>query len=89
MTLVGMVGVGMLGIAALLILSAILVLCSNPVGTYVTMIVGGIYVLEGMCAFRAEWWWDANFYSLTGASLIVLSAGVRWLQSRKRGGDTD
>lgn len=36
-TLVGLVGVGMLGIAALLILSAILVWRANPVGTYVSM----------------------------------------------------
>ncbi len=83
--LVGLVGVGMLGTAALLILSAILVWRANPAGAYVAMIVGGVYVLSGLCAFRAEWWWDAYFYSVTGASLIVLSAAVRWLQSRKSG----
>ena len=44
------------------------------------MMIGGIYVLSGLCAFRAEWWWDANFYTFTGALLIVLSAAVRWLQ---------
>lgn len=84
--LVGLVGVGMIGIAALLILSAILVWRANPAGAYVAMIIGGIYVLAGICAFRAEWWWDANFYSITGALLIVLSAAVRWLQPRKSAG---
>ena len=78
--LVGLVGVGMLGIAALLILSAILVWRANPAGAYVAMMIGGIYVLSGLCAFRAEWWWDASFYTFTGALLIVLSAAVRWLQ---------
>ena len=88
-TLVGLVGVGMLGTAALLILSAILVWRANPAGAYVAMITGGVYVLSGMCALRAEWWWDANFYTIAGASLILLSAAVRWLQSQKSGEDTD
>ena len=88
-TLVGLVGVGMLGVAALLTLSAILVWRASPAGAYVAMITGGVYVLAGMRAFHAEWWWDANFYSITGASLIVLSAAVRWLQSQERGEDTD
>ena len=62
--LVGLVGVGMLGIAALLILSAILVCRANPTGAYVAMVIGGIYVLSGLCAFRAEWWWDAKGFAL-------------------------
>jgi hypothetical protein len=82
-TLVGLVGVGMLGIAALLILSAILVWRGNPAGTYVAVILGGIYVAAGLCALRAEWWWDAGFYGGTGASLIVLSAVVGWLHARR------
>lgn len=77
--LVRLVGVGMLGNAALLILSAILVWRGNPAGTYVAMILGGIYVAVGLSALRAEWWWDAGFYGGTGALLIVLSAAVRWL----------
>ena len=80
--LVGLVGVGMLGVAALLTLSAGLVWRGNPAGVYVAMAIGGSYVLAGLCAYRAEWWWDANFYNATGAMLIVLSAAVRWLQPR-------
>ena len=87
-TLVGLVGVGMLGITALLILSAVLVWRANPAGAHVAMITGGIYVLAGMNAFRAALWWDANFYGITGVSLIVLSAVVRGLQSQERGGGT-
>ncbi len=82
--LVGLVGVGMVGIAALLILSAILVWRGNPAGAYVAMMIGGIYVLSGLCAFRAEWWWDASFYTFSGALLIVLSAAVRWLPQAAR-----
>ena len=75
--LVGMVGVGMLGTAALLVLSAILVWRSNPAGTSIAMITGGVYVLAGLCAHRAAWEWDAWFYGLTGAALVILSAAVR------------
>lgn len=81
--LVGLVGIAMVGAAALLGLSAILVWRANPAGAYVAMIVGGAYVLAGLCAFRAEWWWDAYFYSIMGAALIVLSAAVRWLPARE------
>jgi hypothetical protein len=84
-TLVRLVGVGMLGVAAFLILSAILVWLGNPAGAYVAMILGGLYVATGLCALRAEWWWDAGFYGGTGASLIVLSAAVGWLHARARG----
>lgn len=86
-TLVGLVGVGMLGIAALLTLSAILVWRGNPAGAYVAMVLGGTYVAVGLCALRAEWWWDAGFYGGTGASLIVLSAAEGWLHARARGED--
>lgn len=79
--LVGLAGVGMIGTAALLVLSAILVWRANPAGAYVAMIVGGVYVLSGLCAFRAEWWWDANFYGGSGASLLVLGMAVRGLQA--------
>ncbi len=82
--LVGVVGVGMLGVAALLVLSAFLVWRANPAGAYVAMITGGVYVLAGLNAARAEMTWDANFYGITGASLIVLSAAVRWLQKGVR-----
>ena len=59
-TLVGLVGVGMLGVAALLILSAILVWRANPAGAYVATITGGVYVLAGLNAARADLWWDAK-----------------------------
>ena len=88
-TLVGLVGVGMLGVAALLILSAILVWRANPAGAYVATITGGVYVLAGLNAARADLWWDANFYGITGASLIVLSSAVYWIQPQESGGDTD
>lgn len=84
-SLVGLVGVGMLGTAALLTLSAILVLRRNSAGTYVAMILGGAYVAAGLCALRAEWWWDAGFYGGTGAALMVLSAAVAWLRARGGG----
>ena len=70
--LVGLVGVGMVGVAALLVLAAILVWRANPAGAWVAIIVGGLYVLSGLQAVRAEWWWDAWFYSITGVLLLVL-----------------
>lgn len=79
--LVGLVGVGMLGVAALLVLAAILVWRANPDGAYVAMIVGGCYILAGVSAARAGWSWDAYFYSVTGGLLVFLSAAVRWVQS--------
>lgn len=85
--LVGLVGVGMIGFAALMILSVLLVWRRNPAGAYVAMILGGIYIAVGLCALRASWGWDAWFYGITGASLIVLSAAVRWLQTGERGED--
>lgn len=85
--LVGLVGVGMVGVAALLFLSAVLVWRANPAGAWAATIVGGLYVLAGLCAYRAEWWWDVYFYSVTGAMLIVLSAAVSWLRSHERPGE--
>ena len=82
--LVGLIGVGMLGVAALLVQAAILVWRANPAGTYIAMTTGVIYVLLGLQAVRAEWWWDAWFYSLTGALLVLLSAAVRWAPARGR-----
>lgn len=81
-TLVGLIGVGMLGTAALLTLAAILVWRRRPAGASIAMIIGGVYLLAGIRAHCAEWWWDAYFYGATGALLIVVSAVVRWLQSR-------
>ena len=81
--LVGLVGVGMLGAAALLTLSAVLVLREEAAGSYVAIILGAVYVFVGIRAFRAEWSWDAYFYAVTGALLILLTIAVRWLQSRR------
>ena len=53
--LVGLVGVGMVGAAALLVFSAILIWRKNPAGAYLAIIVGAVYVLSGFCSFRAEW----------------------------------
>lgn len=80
--LVGVVGVGMLGAAALLILSAILVWRRQPSGAYVAIICGSVYLGVGVRALLAGWSWDAYFYSVTGALLIALSTAVRWLQYR-------
>ena len=83
--LVGLVGVGMLGAAAVLALAAILIWRARPSGAYLAMITGGVYLLIAMRAHAAEWWWDARFYGAAGALLIVLSAAVRRLQaSRER-----
>ena len=79
--LVGMAGVGMIGTAALLVLSAILVWRVNPAGAYLAAIVGAVYLGLGRCSYRAEWWWDANFYGLAGTTLLVLAVAVRWLQA--------
>jgi len=84
--LVGLIGVGMLGTAALLSLAAVLVWRANPVGGSIAMVIGGVYVLAGLCALRAEWWWDAYFYSIAGTALIVLAASVRWARSEQREG---
>ena len=39
-------------------------------------------------AASAGQWWDAGFYGVTGAALIVLAAAVRWLQGRPQSGAT-
>ncbi|MDH3734240.1 MAG: hypothetical protein OEU54_11940 [Gemmatimonadota bacterium] len=85
-TLVRLAGVGMLGFAALMVLSAILVWRRNPAGIYVAMILGGIYIAVGLSALRAGWRWDAGFYGGTGVALIVLSGAVGWLQGRSSEG---
>ncbi len=84
--LVGLLGVGMLGMATLLTLSAVLIWRSNPAGASIAMVVGGIYLLAGLSAFRAGWMWDAYFYGITGPLLIILSAAVRVLQARMSAG---
>ena len=77
--LVGLVGVGMIGAAVLLALSAVLVLRGHPVGSSIAMVVGGIYLLAGVSVMRAGWTWDASFYLGGGGSLLLLSAVTGWL----------
>ncbi len=80
--LVGQVGVGMLGTAMLLALAGFLVVRRNPAGPCITMVVGAVYVLAGISAWRSEWAWDAYFYGGGGAVLFVLSLLVWWLMRR-------
>lgn len=80
--LVSLVGVAMIGAAVLLVLAAGLIWRGVPTGAQVAMIVGGLYVLSGIQAYRAQWWWDAYFYGATGAALVLLPAA--WLALRGR-----
>lgn len=77
--LVRLVGISMIGGAALLAFSAILIWRAAPSGAYLAMIIGAIYVVV---AFRAVNAWDAGFYGITGVALIVLSGAARWLLAR-------
>lgn len=77
--LVGLVGVGMLGTAVLLAVSALLVIKGNPAGTYIAMVVGGVYVLAGVSVLRVGWAWDAYFYAGGGMILFLLALVQRWL----------
>ncbi|NNF15045.1 MAG: hypothetical protein HKN72_17600 [Gemmatimonadetes bacterium] len=81
--LVGLVGVGMIGAAAMLGLAAMLIVRANSAGTYVTMTLGGIYVLTGFSAWRAGWAWDASFYVCGGALLFLLSLAVAWFRAAR------
>jgi hypothetical protein len=80
--LVGLIGVGMLGMSALLTLSAVLIWRGIPTGATIAMVVGGVYLLAGMSALRAGWMWDAYFYGITGPLLIALSTAVRVAQTQ-------
>lgn len=79
--LVGLVGVGMLGTAAMLGLAAVLIVRGNSAGTYIMATIGGIYILAGFSAWRAGWAWDASFYVCSGALLLLLSVAVSWFHS--------
>jgi len=85
--LVGLVGVGMIGFAALMILSTILIWRGNPAGAWVVMILGGVYIAVSLCSHRAGWSWDANYYGMFGTALIVLSAAVGWFLLRATSAD--
>lgn len=79
--LIGLVGVGMLGAAALLATSGVMVLRRRAAGSYAAMFVGAVYVLAGVSVLRADWAWDAYFYLGSGIGLVVLAAMVRWAQA--------
>lgn len=81
--LVGLVGVGMIGAAAMLGLAAMLIIRANPAGTYVAMTVGGVYILTGVSAWRAGWAWDASFYVCSGVLLLLLSLAVGWFRAAR------
>ena len=83
--LVRVVGISMIGAAALLALSVILVWRGVPAGTYIASVIGAIYIAVSLLAADAGSWWDAGFYGITGVALVALSSVVRWLQ----GGQSD
>ena len=83
-----MVGIAMIGGAVLLVLAGILIWRAIPAGAYIALVIGGIYLAIALGAASAGQWWDAGFYGVTGAALIVLAAAVRWLQGRPRSGAT-
>ena len=87
--LVRLVGISMLGSAALLGFSAILIGRAIPAGVYLAMIIGAIYVIIAFGAVDAEQWWDAGFYGITGVALVALSAAARWLQTRPGPAETE
>lgn len=72
--LVGLVGAGMLGAAAVLACAVVLILRRDPAAAYLVMAVGGLYVLAGVSAIRAAWTWDAYFYIGTGGLALLLAA---------------
>lgn len=84
--LVGLVGVGMLGMAALLAMAASLMWRARPSGAWLAMIGGSVYVAAGLSAFRAGWAWDGWFYVVAGGVLVSLAAGVSVLQAREAHG---
>lgn len=86
--LVRLVGISMIGNAALLAFSAILIWRASPSGAYLAMIIGAIYVVVAFGAVNAGQWWDAGFYGITGVALVVLSSAFRWLQARPASGTT-
>ena len=80
--LIGLVGAGMLGAAAVLAVAFVLILRGKPAGSHLAMAVGCVYLLAGLSAFRASWTWDAYFYLASGGLLSSLSIVWRWLSSR-------
>ncbi len=75
--LVGLVGVAMIGASVLLTWAAVLVFKDDVLGPSMTMLVGALYVLVGISAYRVGWMWDATFYVGSGGLLVALSVAVR------------
>lgn len=86
--LVGLVGVAMIGAAALLAWSAILLFKDDAFAPRMTMLVGAMYVLAGISAYRVGWMWDASFYAGTGVLLFTLSVVVHRFRGEVVGGRT-
>lgn len=78
--LIGLIGVGMLAAATILVCSAVLVLKSNPIGPLIAMALGSVYMLAGVSVFRAGWTWDASFYAGSGGLLLLLSGAAHRLR---------
>lgn len=81
--LIGMVGVGMLGAAALFALAAFHTLRGSTAGAHLGIVLGVVYVLAGVSAFRSGWGWDAWFYTGAGLLLMMTSAAVRLLRPKE------
>ena len=83
--LIGLVGVAMIGAAALLTWAAILLFKDDPFAPWMTMLVGAVYVLAGLSSYRVGWMWDASFYAGSGALLFMLSVAVHRLRREAAG----
>jgi hypothetical protein len=78
--LIGLIGVGMLSAAALLVWSAVLVFKNSPIAPLIAMAVGVVYLLAGVSVLRSGWTWDASFYAGSGGLLVLLSVAVHGLR---------
>lgn len=79
--LIGLLGVGMMGVAVALMWAMTLIGKGDLLGPRISMMIGVVYVLAGMSVVRVGWVWDAWFYSVCGSLLILLSTALRWLRS--------
>ncbi|MGB0543702.1 MAG: hypothetical protein ACPGPI_08260 [Longimicrobiales bacterium] len=79
--LIGLLGVGMMGVAVALMWAMPLIGRGHPLGPRISMMIGVVYVFAGMSVVRVGWVWDAWFYSVSGSLLILFSAALRWLRS--------
>lgn len=84
--LVGLVGVAMIGTAVMLTTAALLIARGRRAGPVVSFVVGAVYVLAGVSAFRADWAWDGGFYATAGALLSLLSLTVFLIRDESSSG---